>query len=92
MWVGDYHSIGCFVFATQYGFGWEKDVMTKHPTALDEKWSLLGFGHGGRHSHSLIKKRKKDASNVVIGMNYRVVSIPSWSESICNPKMGITKI
>ena len=95
MWVGDYHSIRwmlCFCFCHSIWCRIKKDVTPKHPIALDEKLSLLGFGYGGQHSHFLIKKWKKDASNVVIGVNYRVVSIMSWYESICNPEMGITRI
>ena len=37
-------------------------------------------------------KRKKDDSDVATGVNRGVTSFSSWSKSIYNPKMGITRI
>ena len=38
------------------------------------------------------KERKKDDYDVATSMNYVIASFSSWSESICNPKMGILRI
>ena len=39
-----------------------------------------------------MRERKKDDFNVATGINYSVASSLSWSTSICNPEMGITRI
>ena len=36
------------------------------------------------------KKERKD--DIATSMNYGISSSSSWSKSICNPEMGITKI
>jgi hypothetical protein len=38
------------------------------------------------------RKEKKDNSDVLTGVNYGVASFSSWSKSICNPKIGGTRI
>ena len=38
------------------------------------------------------QNEKKDDSNVAIVVNYGVASFLNWVESICNPKMSITRI
>ena len=37
-------------------------------------------------------ERKKDNSDVGVGVSYGVASFSSWSKSICNPKPGIARI
>jgi hypothetical protein len=41
---------------------------------------------------SSIQKRKKDNSDVTVGLNHGVASYPSNFECIPNPEMGITRI